>query len=72
MVLDVLDVYLMKTVALIVKLFVINVAKSKQSNILTSQQKYYNYTYCQNVTTEAKYGSGNWPMSNCLEPGTGH
>jgi hypothetical protein len=50
------------------KLFVIKVAKCKQSSIFLLPYKiliYYKCSYCQNATEE-KDDWGNWPMSNCL------
>jgi hypothetical protein len=61
MVLDMLEAYHMKKVALNVKLFAIKVAKCKQSSIINYfdlRTKYRNCTNCRKIT-EAKDCPGN-------------
>jgi hypothetical protein len=52
-----------KKLALNVKLFVMKVAKCKQSSILTS---YKILIHCNQEAKSAKDGSGNWPMCNLV------
>jgi wyosine [tRNA(Phe)-imidazoG37] synthetase (radical SAM superfamily) len=54
------------------KLFVIKVAKCKQSSFFYFHTKCWNHcTYCQ-LAKQTKDGTGNLPMSNILKTLTGH